>query len=355
MTVEHSKKMKTANKDVKSKAKPKQEEVKKQPVKKQVEKKENQKQAAAAEEDDSKHTRKIKSPLDYKSYISKVLKRDAPDFAIKPESKRAVNNMLVDIATKIVTQCGRFLLLNKRKTLDSRTIMMSCRLLFPEAVSSECVKVLTGAVVRYTASKDPAPAKGKKKVAVSKSQRAGLIFPVSRVRNFIESIVNVERISDVSSVALASIMEYFCQSICQNASLKASEMKRTRISPRHLLLSVMEDENYRSIFGRGIFAGGVVPTLAKPKQAPPKQVEQKQTQKQPQKQAPKQAAQKQAVQKQAPKQAQAAKQQPAKQAAKKQAPKQTTATKQRARKEAKPAEEEDEEDVMSEIDIDIDA
>lgn len=98
--------------------------------------------------------------------------------------------------------------------------------------------------------------------AKSRSSRAGLQFPVSRVFRFLKTGHYADRIGAGAPVYLAAVMEYLTAEILELAGNAARDNKRQRINPRHLLLAIRNDEELnRLLSGVTISQGGVLPNI----------------------------------------------------------------------------------------------
>jgi len=103
-------------------------------------------------------------------------------------------------------------------------------------------------------------AKGVK--SVSRSQRAGLQFPVGRVSRFLRKGRYAARIGGGAPVYLAAVLEYLSAEILELAGNAARDNKRTRITPRHLQLAIRNDEELNKLLGGvTIASGGVLPNI----------------------------------------------------------------------------------------------
>ncbi|CAF2401280.1 unnamed protein product [Rotaria sp. Silwood2] len=98
--------------------------------------------------------------------------------------------------------------------------------------------------------------------AKSRSTRAGLQFPVSRIHRHLRKGSYSERIAGGSPVYLAAVLEYLSAEILELAGNAARDNKKTRIIPRHLQLAVRNDEELNRLLNHVTIAqGGVLPNI----------------------------------------------------------------------------------------------
>ncbi|XP_044169278.1 LOW QUALITY PROTEIN: core histone macro-H2A.1-like [Acropora millepora] len=102
----------------------------------------------------------------------------------------------------------------------------------------------------------------KRAKAVSRSAKAGLQFPVSRVHRYLRQATHHYRIASGAPVYQAAVMEYLTAEILELAGNAARDNKKTRIIPRHILLAVANDEELHQLLkGVTIASGGVLPNI----------------------------------------------------------------------------------------------
>uniref|UniRef100_A0A1Q3FAT4 Histone H2A n=1 Tax=Culex tarsalis TaxID=7177 RepID=A0A1Q3FAT4_CULTA len=96
----------------------------------------------------------------------------------------------------------------------------------------------------------------------TQSCRAGLQFPVGRIRRFLRKGNYAERIGAGAPVYLAAVLEYLVAEILELGGNASRDNKRTRIIPRHLQLAIRNDEELnRLMLGVTISQGGVLPNI----------------------------------------------------------------------------------------------
>lgn len=110
--------------------------------------------------------------------------------------------------------------------------------------------------------------KGKSRVklnrekGVSRSNRAGIVFPVARIHRYLRDGNYADRISAGGSVFLAGSLEYLVAEILELAGNAARDHRKLRITPRHLQLAVRNDEELHQLLSSvTISQGGVLPNI----------------------------------------------------------------------------------------------
>ncbi|CAG8666034.1 796_t:CDS:2, partial [Ambispora gerdemannii] len=101
-----------------------------------------------------------------------------------------------------------------------------------------------------------------KKAPISRSQRAGLAFPVGRLHRKLRKGQFGFRIASGSPVYIAAVLEYLVAEIMELAGNAAHDNRRARIIPRHLQLAIRNDEELNKLLGNVTIAeGGVMPNI----------------------------------------------------------------------------------------------
>ncbi|BGP31847.1 hypothetical protein JCM10296v2_003624 [Rhodotorula toruloides] len=114
----------------------------------------------------------------------------------------------------------------------------------------------------------PSTSGGKSKSAmtghkpVRDSVKAGLVFPVARVKKQLKQGRYADRITRTSAVYLAAVLEYLAAEILELAGNAARDNKKRRVIPRHLQLAIRNDEELARLCQNAVISeGGVLPHI----------------------------------------------------------------------------------------------
>lgn len=217
----------------------------------------------------------------FDTYNYRVLKQVHPDQGMSGDGLSMMNNLVRILLQRIVEASNRLMISTAgRKTLSSREIQTAVRLVLPGELSKHAVSEGTKAVTKYNARKQErekdAKAAGKganKAKPVSRSSLAGIVFPVTRVENIMVELSNAERKAETAAVYLAAVLEYATAEVLELAGNAAKDNKKIRITPRHIKLAILNDEELVKLYRGVVLSGGVLPHIetsllkAKPEKA----------------------------------------------------------------------------------------
>jgi len=102
----------------------------------------------------------------------------------------------------------------------------------------------------------------KRQKNISKSQRANVLFPVGRLHRYLKKCTHKLRIGVGAPVYAAAVIEYLTAEVLELAGNAARDNKKSRITPRHILLAIANDEELHQLLKHvTIASGGVLPKI----------------------------------------------------------------------------------------------
>lgn len=122
-----------------------------------------------------------------------------------------------------------------------------------------------GAAAGSSAAKKKGPPvkkSGDRKRPVTTQTKAGVVFPVGRIRKALQRGAYSKSVRMEGAIYLTSVIEYVVAEILELAGNSAKEQKKNRIVPRHILLAVRSDEELNKYLSNvTITGGGVLPNI----------------------------------------------------------------------------------------------
>ena len=98
--------------------------------------------------------------------------------------------------------------------------------------------------------------------STTRSNKAGLQFPVGRIHRQLREGRFAARIGAGAPVYLAAVLEYLAAEILELAGNASRDNKRVRIIPRHIQLAIRNDEELNKLLEDvTIASGGVIPHI----------------------------------------------------------------------------------------------
>ena len=101
-----------------------------------------------------------------------------------------------------------------------------------------------------------------KKKPQSKSAKAGLTFPVARIGRALRTMRLAKRYGAGGPVYLTAVIEYMAAEVLELAGNACRDNKKKRVTPRHLVLAIRNDEELNKFLGGvTIASGGDLPNI----------------------------------------------------------------------------------------------
>lgn len=199
--------------------------------------------------------------ISFHAYLYKVLKQVHPDTGMKDNAKNELNSLIFHIGMAIVEKADFLASQSGRKTFSSREIMSAVRMVLPGELAKHAVSEGTKAVTKYNTSEGG-----------SSGQRAGLQISPARVRRYFKGKkgakafvkISGKRLGVGAPVFLAAVLEYLAAEILELAGNAARDNKKQRITLRHIMLAIKNDEELGKLMrdaNISISAAGVMPHI----------------------------------------------------------------------------------------------
>jgi len=213
-------------------------------------------------------TKASKKPIKdntFNVYVYRILKNIHPDSGISTNAMSALSRISLFIVRQYATECSSLLISANKKVVDIPTICAATLIIFDgggivDALGPQAIKQIGVAIGKYENYKGT---KADKKVR--REFKAGLQMSVSRIKKIYKAAnASNKSISDTSAVAIAASLEYLLSEIVELAGNASRDNKLTRITPRHLLLAIANDEELSNILlSKNLIlgGGGVIPNI----------------------------------------------------------------------------------------------
>jgi len=186
-----------------------------------------------------------------------VLRSISPDLQMDEHAKLTLNEMTHECAVKICGAIGKLMKDSEAITIDSRAIQEATKLILSDEMQNATITAANKAVTKYTSSDN-----GTKANPVTKSSRAGLLYPVSRCRHILKECVAGanKRIGDAAPVYLAATLQFIMSDVLELAANNVQDTKRIRMGRKDLVAAVKQDEGLNELFS-GVFSVYSLPDI----------------------------------------------------------------------------------------------
>jgi len=196
--------------------------------------------------------RRKKDYSTFNTFIYKVLKEVHPDAGITSGALDVVDSYVKINLQKLIDNANLLLVHSKKKTLGSKELESSGWLTLTGELAKSAHSEGLQAVAKYKASE------GKGGARTSASSRAGLKFPVSRIKNnYLKELSVANRVGADAGIYLAAVLEYMTAELLSLAGNQARDAGRVRITSRHLKLAIESDEELERLTRDVYVPGGV--------------------------------------------------------------------------------------------------
>ena len=195
----------------------------------------------------------------YAVYIYRAMKAVVEDASVTKNSMAVLNSLCVDLAKRIIIDAAELTKYSKRSTIGARDIETATRLIMPGELGMHAMANGSRATLEFVSVPDRTErGEGHNKKKVSRSEKAGLVFPVGRISSYMRTGGFSKMIGATAPVYLAAVMEYVIQEIIEVAWECVKKEKKARITPKHISMSIKNDDELNQLFKTALISGGGV-------------------------------------------------------------------------------------------------
>jgi len=209
----------------------------------------------------TKHNKK--SYDSFNTYIYKILADIHPNVRINNKAITHMNNIIKCLGNEIADKAFNIFYDNKRKTITSVDIQTATRLVLSRDIAKYATDEGIKACTKFYATLQDYKSKGGERI--SSANRAGLLLSVPRVKRlFLERLKC--NIGQGAPVYLTAILEYVITDILELAGNVCISNRRTRITPRNIMIAVCNDTELSKTFDNAkieLSDTGVIPHINK--------------------------------------------------------------------------------------------
>ena len=196
----------------------------------------------------------------FSTYIFNTQKDIKGQFGFSKKAMAVMNSVVTDVFDRLMIEASNLAKYAKKKTVGANEIEHATKMIFSGDLSKHSVEAGKEAVKKFEreVSKDGAKKGGKH---VSKSSKAGLIFPVGRIARHMKNARVASRIGAGAPVFVAAVLQQITGELLEAANKQTLDtLHKKRITPRSVNLGIIGDEELEHVFSKvTIAAGGVKP------------------------------------------------------------------------------------------------
>lgn len=173
--------------------------------------------------------------MELSTYIKKLLKSIMPDLQISTEATEKLNKWNEAIALRLIKNSDIIVQTQRLQTIEPRAIQAAVRVTLPEDIQETNIMQGTRALTMSVQ-------RGGDRTRKTKTERAGLIFPVARFDNFIRENTKY-RVGKLTAVYLTAVMEQLTADVIDIAGEHTRNNDRKRIMVEDIDYAVAEDRD----------------------------------------------------------------------------------------------------------------
>ena len=188
-------------------------------------------------------------------YIHRVVKKTLPEaVGMSKDFASQLSFILNAVCNNVAMKCRELCSMQKSKTISSSCVGSSVRNVLPGELLHHAIKEGAKAVTKFESCAS------KSKTKVSRGEKAGLLFSVSRVEKILRSQACNLRVSSKAEVFLTAVIEYLCTEFVEISQKQLEGLKKKRMNARSLFNAQASDDELGALMKRvnvTVLGGGV--------------------------------------------------------------------------------------------------
>ena len=196
--------------------------------------------------------RRHKPKRTFRSYIYRLSRRGFPDIGFSSKAMNVFKNITMDLFKTLFDQANKCANYADRSTIVSRDVEASFKLMLPHNFTKPIAADIKKALERL--ENHAAGTKGSKK-SKSVTDRAGLIFPITRVRGMMRRWTGKNVGVDAAVIGVCAV-QYVMELLLLESYHIVVKLKKMRYTPRCILLGIAENKELTLALNTTTIASG---------------------------------------------------------------------------------------------------
>ena len=183
-----------------------------------------------------------KTTQKFNKYIEEIKKTICPGFGLTADGSDCFNTMINITLAKIFQNMDILTTQSDRKTLNLKDVDAALRLTFDPSLYAAANTYAASAVTAYSGDgKEP-------KSATTRSNRAGLILPVTRIETLMMNTLRAKRKTATSAVFLTGSVENVMRRLFKATGEEAAAQRKQRLTQLHISRAVDADPSLAALY-----------------------------------------------------------------------------------------------------------
>ena len=202
--------------------------------------------------------------MTYKYSFTSIANQISRDLDIIDSTSNLINNLIIRLATKIITGANKISILSKKKIISVEDIKTSVLIIINRELAKYSISDGTKAVMKYR--------NRNKRTKMNIEEHSGLQLSFATTNKlFQNNITKNKTVYKEAIIYLTAVLEFISAEIIE---LSHNASNNDKLLPRHIFIAISNDEELNRIFKGYILGTGTLPNINDPFKggAPPKAI-----------------------------------------------------------------------------------